>query len=293
MLALLSSAISFSRDLNSTEEDEMENEVQGAVEYIRSRCLFTPKVGLILGSGLGDYADHIEEPIIIRYKDIPGFPVSSVHGHASQFVIGACMGHKVIAMQGRFHFYEGFSQQQIALAVRVMRQLGIEKLVVTNAAGGINNSFNPGTLMVITDHINYSGSNPLIGKNSDEFGPRFPDMSNVYDKNLRTKLLVEAKHAGIELREGVYMMFSGPSYETPAEIRMARAVGADAVGMSTVPEAITAAHCGIKTIGISCITNLAAGILEKPLNHEEVIETAAQSKKAFNRVLDLLFEKVL
>lgn len=271
----------------------MENTVQKAVEYIRSICLLTPKVGLILGSGLGDYAGNIEEPIVIPYKDIPGFPVSSVHGHASQFVVGSCKGQKVIAMQGRFHFYEGFTQQQIALSVRVMRSLGIEKLVVTNAAGGINNSFDPGTLMVITDHINYSGSNPLIGKNLDEFGPRFPDMSNVYDKELRTMLLKEAVNAGIALREGVYMMFSGPSYETPAEIRMARAVGADAVGMSTVPEAIAAAHCGIKTIGISCITNLAAGILDQPLNHDEVIQTATRAKKTFNRVLDLLFEKVL
>ena len=195
-------------------------------------------------------------------------------------------------MQGRVHYYEGYSQKQITLPVRIMKRLGVEKILLTNAAGGVNRSFEPGTLMVIRDHINYSGSNPLIGENVEEDGPRFPDMSRVYDREFRSRLMEAAEKKGIHLEEGVYMMFSGPNYETPAEVRMAGILGADAVGMSTVPEAIVCAHCGIPVLGISCITNFGAGILDQPLNHEEVVETAARVKKTFVEVLNLILTEI-
>ncbi|MCL2695163.1 MAG: purine-nucleoside phosphorylase [Clostridiales bacterium] len=251
------------------------------------------QVGLILGSGLGDYAEGLDNPKFVNYADIPGYPVSEVVGHKSRFVIGERGGKKIIAMQGRFHFYEGVPQSLLALGVRTMKQLGVKTLVVTNAAGGVNTSYHAGTLMLISDHINYSGSNPLIGKNLDEFGPRFPDQSDVYTRALRTKLQVLSASEGIELAEGVYMMFSGPTYETPAEIRMARTLGADAVGMSTVPEAIAAAHCKMQVIGISLITNMAAGILNQPLSHEEVAETAGIAATRFAGLIDLILEKLL
>lgn len=270
----------------------MQKRIEGAVAFLKERGA-SAQVGLVLGSGLGDYADSLENAKIVKYEDIPGFPVSSVAGHASRFVLGEKFGKKIIAMQGRFHTYEGYSHQEVVIPVRVMRKLGVDRLVLTNAAGGVNTSFKQGALMVISDHINYSGGNPLIGTNLDEFGPRFPDASECYNKALRKALLEKAKAAGIDLREGVYMMFSGPSYETPAEIRMARILGADAVGMSTVPEALTAAHCGIKTVGISCITNMAAGILDAPLVHAEVMETANRVKETFIKLLDTLISNVL
>ncbi len=270
----------------------MQKRIDGAVKYIEKMC-YGAQVGLVLGSGLGDYADSLENKQIIDYKDIPGFPVSSVEGHASRFVIGERFGKRVIAMQGRFHTYEGYSHQEVVIPVRVMKKLGVETLVLTNAAGGINTSFKQGALMAISDHINYSGSNPLIGPNLHEFGPRFPDASECYNKALRKALIEKAKKAGIELHEGVYIMFSGPSYETPAEIRMARVMGADAVGMSTVPEALAAAHCGMKTVGISCITNMAAGILDAPLVHTEVMETANRVKATFIKLLDILISEVI
>lgn len=266
--------------------------IEQAVAYIRRVTDFQPEIGMILGSGLGDYAAQIEHPICIPYCEIPEFPVSTVAGHAGQFVLGEHLGKKVIVMQGRFHYYEGYSQRQLTMPVRIMKRLGVDRLVVTNAAGGVNLEFHSGTLMMISDHINYSGSNPLIGSNLDEFGPRFPDMSNVYDLPLRQKLREEAEKAGIKLDEGVYMMFSGPNYETPAEVRMARVLGADAVGMSTVPEAITANHCGMKVLGISCITNMAAGVLNVPLCHDEVVETANRVRADFVRVLDIILQTV-
>lgn len=266
--------------------------IKACVAAIREKTSFVPEIGLILGSGLGDYADRIQDAVVIPYSELPGFPVSTVQGHAGQFVMGTLMGKRVIAMQGRVHFYEGYSQRQITLPVRIMKQLGVEKMVLTNAAGGVNKSFKPGTLMVIRDHINYSGSHPLVGENLEEFGPRFPDMSNVYSSSLRRKLMEAANEAGVELKEGVYMMFSGPSYETPAEVRMAGILGADAVGMSTVPEAIVCSHSGIPVIGISCITNMAAGILDQPLDHKEVVETAAMVKREFIKVLDLILSEV-
>jgi purine-nucleoside phosphorylase len=266
--------------------------IQKSVACIQSRTDFQPEIGMILGSGLGDYAERIEKATMIPYLDIPDFPISTVTGHAGQFVLGTHLGRKVIIMQGRVHAYEGYSQAQLTLPVRIMRKLGVSKLLITNAAGGVNLNFQAGALMMISDHINYSGGNPLIGPNLDEFGTRFPDMSRVYDRNLREKLRSEAEKAGIHLDEGVYMMFNGPSYETPAEIRMARIVGADAIGMSTVPEAIVANHCGMSILGISCITNMAAGILDQPLNHAEVMETANRVKSDFIKILDIVLAKV-
>lgn len=266
--------------------------IDEAVRIIRQRTGLVPQVGMILGSGLGDYADRIENPVKISYHDIPDFPVSTVAGHTGQFVLGTCCGKTVIAMQGRVHYYEGYTQRQITLPVRIMKRLGVQKMLLTNACGGVNRAFAPGTLMMISDHINYSGSNPLLGPNFEQDGPRFPDVSRVYPKELRDKLRQCAAREGIALQEGVYMMFSGPCYETPAEVRMARTLGADAVGMSTVPEGIVCAHCGIPVLGISCVTNFAAGILDQPLSHQEVVETAARVKETFVRVVDLILREV-
>lgn len=262
-------------------------------KMIKEKTNFIPEIGLILGSGLGDYADRIENKIIIPYSELPNFPVSTVTGHNGQFIMGEICGRKVIAMQGRVHYYEGYTQRQITIPVRIMKALGIDKIIITNAAGGVNKDFKPGTLMMISDHINYSGSNPLIGENYDEFGTRFPDMSKIYSKNYRENLKKLADKENIKLEEGIYMMLSGPSYETPAEIRMARVLGADAVGMSTVPEAIVSSQMGISVLGISCITNYAAGILEQPLNHLEVVETANKVKKEFIKILDMALSKVV
>ena len=265
--------------------------INKSVEIIRAKTALVPKVGLILGSGLGEYADAIENPVFVPYSELPEFPVSTVSGHAGRFVIGEHKGQTVIAMQGRVHYYEGYSQRAITMPVRIMKKLGVETLIITNAAGGVNKSFKPGTLMLISDHINYSGYNPLIGPNLEEFGLRFPDMTYAYPKDLRDKVKNTARDAGIELEEGVYMMFTGPSFETPAEIRMAACVGADAVGMSTVPEAIVAAHCGIKVLGISCISNYAAGIVDQPLSHLDVTETTERVKHTFKELIDLILEK--
>lgn len=275
--------------MNNAQEQKI---IQDAVQIIRDRVDFDVEVGMILGSGLGDYADRIEDAVKIPYSAIPNFPVSTVAGHAGQFVLGSCKGKKVIAMQGRVHYYEGYTQKEITLPIRIMKRIGVGKVLLTNAAGGVNRSFAPGTLMMIRDHINYSGSNPLIGRNFEEDGPRFPDVSRVYQKELRQRLKVLAEQEGIHLEEGVYMMFSGPCYETPAEVRMAGIVGADAVGMSTVPEAIVCAHCGIPVLGISCITNYAAGILDQPLSHQEVVETAERVKSTFVKVVDLVLSDV-
>ena len=251
------------------------------------------RVGLILGSGLGSYADTLEDRRFVRYQDIGGFPVSAVPGHENRFVLGSKSGVRVVAMQGRFHYYEGYPMPVLAQGVRAMRNIGVDTLIVTNAAGGVNLSFHPGTLMLISDHINLSGGNPLIGPNAPAYGVRFPDMSNVYDRALRQRLRAAAAEAGIPLAEGVYAMMSGPSFETPAEIRMCRALGADAVGMSTVPEAIAAAHCGVRVLGVSLITNMAAGVLDQPLSHEEVNRTAAAAEDRFCALLDLILSRVI
>ena len=269
------------------------NRITESTAYIQSKLgNLKPQVGLILGSGLGAYANDLDDAVCIPYGDIPGFLTSTVEGHAGQFVAGKRNGVTVLAMQGRFHFYEGYSQQEITIPVRVMKKLGIDTIFITNAAGGVNTDFGEGALMVITDHINYSGANPLIGPNLDEFGPRFPDVSYVYTPALRAKVLELAEKDGIKLRQGVYVMFSGPNYETPAEVRFARTMGGDAVGMSTAPEAIVAAHCGMRVLGISCITNMAAGVLDQPLDHSEVTETANRVHSTFIRLLDLALTAV-
>ena len=262
----------------------MENifdKIQESAKFIQSKCDVKPSIGLILGSGLGVLADEIQNPVKINYNEIPNFPVSTVEGHAGCLVIGELEGKMVVAMQGRFHYYEGYTQQEITFPVRVMKALGVETVVVTNAAGGANKNFNPGDLMVIKDHINLSGCNPLIGSNDERFGPRFPDMSTAYQpKNV--ELVKEcAKELNMNIQEGVYAFFSGPTYETPAEVRMAQILGADAVGMSTAPEVIVASHSKMEVVGISCITNMAAGILDQPLDHEEVIETTQKVKSEF------------
>ncbi len=263
-----------------------------AVAYIRQRTDFSAEIGMILGSGLGEYANSIENPVSFSFEEIPHFPVSTVFGHSGRLILGKSQGKNVIVMQGRVHSYEGYSQALVTMPVRIMAKLGVQKLILTNAAGGVNPDWEAGTLMLIADHINFSGSNPLTGPNIDEFGVRFPDQSHVYAKEYRTILREKAQQAGIHLAEGVYMMFSGPNYETPAEIRMARIMGADAVGMSTVPESIVACHCGMSVLGISCITNKAAGILDKPLSHAEVMDVSNRVKKDFIKVLEITLSSV-
>jgi purine-nucleoside phosphorylase len=267
------------------------NKIKNAASFLREKFGEQPQIGLILGSGLGVLADEIEEPVKIPYSEIPDFPVSTVEGHAGQLVFGKLSGVTVAAMQGRFHFYEGYSMEKVTFPVRVMKELGIETLIVTNAAGGVNESFAPGDLMLISDHINNMGTNPLIGPNDSQLGPRFPDLSEAYSKELRSLARETAKSIGIEVQEGVYVGNSGPVYETPAEVRMLRFLGGDAVGMSTVPEVIVARHSGMKVLGISCISNMAAGILDQPLSHDEVIETTEKVKSTFLRyVKDLVKE---
>jgi len=261
-------------------------QIQDTVLAIRQRAGgLSPRVGIILGSGLGAFADGFERKVAIPYADLPHFPHSSVPGHAGRLVLGLVAGEPVVAMQGRVHSYEGYSPVQVAFPARVLCALGIRALVVTNAAGGINTRFAPGDLMVITDHLNLSGWNALTGPNDDRLGTRFPDMSRAYSPDFRARLLESAQRTQVDLRQGVYAMVSGPSYETPAEIRMLRTLGADAVGMSTVPEVVAAGHMGVPVAGISCITNLAAGVGDKPLTHEEVAETANRVAGIFARLL--------
>lgn len=263
-----------------------------ASDYVIKNSKIKPEIGLILGSGLGAIGDQIEEPDFLDYSEIPHFPVSTVEGHAGRLIIGTLEDKKVVAMQGRFHFYEGYSMEEVTFPVRVMKLLGVSKLIVTNAAGAVNENFTPGDLMLIKDQLNLSGYNPLIGRNLEEFGPRFPDLSNAYDKELGEIVKKASKDMEIKLQEGVYACMSGPSYETPAEIRMLRILGADAVGMSTVPEVIVASHSGIKVIGISCTTNMAAGILEQPLSHEEVVETSSKVRETFIRLMRRIVREI-
>ena len=266
--------------------------IQNAVAYIRSRTDMTPEMGMILGSGLGDFADTLENRLVIPFTDIPDFPAATVPGHTGAFVFGTKHGKSVVCLQGRLHYYEGHPMNVLTMPVRIMAKLGVKQLLLTNAAGGVNPNYRPGDLMLITDHINYSGMNPLIGEHHEDFGPRFPDVTDLYCAGLRLKIKLAAVEAGINLRQGVYMMFSGPSYETPAEIRMARVLGADAVGMSTAPEAIVAAQCGIHCVGVSCITNLAAGVSPHKLSHQEVMETAALVHDKFHCLVDLILKTV-
>ena len=259
--------------------------IRETVDSIRSRCKQQPVIGLILGSGLGAFADSFEERTVIPCTSLPHFPSATVAGHAGSLVSGTVAGVPVLALQGRVHLYEGYAIADVAYPARVLGCLGIRQLIVTNAAGGINTEFKPGDLMLITDHINLTGANPLVGANLDELGPRFPDMSEAYDAALRSIALDVGRRKGIPLRQGVYIGLLGPSYETPAEIRMCRLLGADAVGMSTVPEVIVANHMGIPVLGISCITNMAAGVLPRKLTHKEVLDSAERVGETFQLLL--------
>lgn len=272
--------------------NEMIKRINEARDFIMGRVGAVPEVALVLGSGLGDLAEEAENQIVIEYKDIPNFPVSTVQGHKGRLVFGTIRGRKAVFMQGRFHYYEGWKLEEVVFPIRVFKALGIEKLIVTNAAGGVNTSFRPGDLMLIKDHINFAGNNPLIGPNLEDFGPRFPDMSEAYSREMSEVVRACAEAEGIKMQEGTYIFMTGPSYETPAEIRACRILGADAVGMSTVPEVITANHCGMKVAGISCITNMAAGILDQPLRHREVMETADRVKESFTRLIKSVVERI-
>jgi purine-nucleoside phosphorylase len=256
-----------------------------ATRIIRSRISVEPRVALVLGSGLGGFADDFEEPVGIPYEDIPGFVRSTAQGHAGRLVIGKIDSVPVLAMQGRVHYYEGYSLEEVTFAVRTFGLLGVKTIVLTNAAGGINVQLTQGALMVISDHLNLMGVNPLRGPNDERFGPRFPDMSTVYSAELQQLVIDEANAIGVEVRRGIYGALSGPSYETPAEIHLLRNLGADAVGMSTVPEAIVARHMGLEVLGISCITNMAAGISDDPINHEEVMATGDRVRETFSDLL--------
>ncbi|HJR06426.1 MAG TPA: purine-nucleoside phosphorylase [Pyrinomonadaceae bacterium] len=256
-----------------------------AARTIRTRAAEEARVGLVLGSGLGAFADDLEDTVAIPYEEIPGFARSTVEGHAGRLVAGRVAGVPLVVLQGRFHFYEGYALDEVTFPIRVLGLLGIKALVLTNAAGGLNNSFKQGALMLISDHLNLMGTNPLLGANDPRFGTRFPDMSDVYDREFQEAAICEAQEMKIELKRGIYAALTGPSYETPAEIRMLRALGADAVGMSTVPEAIVARHMGIKVLGISCITNMAAGVLDRPIDHAEVMETGEQVRATFTELL--------
>lgn len=260
--------------------------------WLTAQNVAPPEIALILGSGLGSIADQFEDAISIEYKDIPNFPVSTVEGHAGRLVAGKLEGRTVIAMQGRFHYYEGWSLEEVTFPVRVFKQLGAKALFVTNSSGGINPDFLPGDLMLISDHINMTGLNPLRGHNDSRIGPRFPDMTEAYDFELRRQMMAIASDLELELYTGVYAGLQGPSYETPAEIHMLRRLGGDAVGMSTVPEVIVANHCGLRVLGVSCITNMAAGITDQKLNHEEVTQTASLARERFSSLLKTAIKSV-
>ena len=264
---------------------------QDAKDYILSKIDYKPELAIVLGSCLGNFADNIKNPTVIKYKDIPNFLLSTVDSHAGELILGDLCGKKVLCMSGRFHYYEGYDFEQLVIPVRLMKVLGIKNLILTNTAGGINPSYKPGDIMVIKDHIKLMGPSPVRGKNYEEFGPRFFDMSNAYDKNL-IKLAREAsKESKIEIKEGVYFYAAGPQFETPAEIKAMSILGADAVGMSTVTEVITAAHCGIKVFAMSMITNMAAGLVSE-VTTEEVDQTSANNEEKFRNFLECLINKI-
>ncbi len=248
------------------------------------------EVAVILGSGLGGYEEQLMEPSEINYAEIPSFPVSTVPGHAGKFVVGTVRDKRVLVMSGRFHSYEGYSMDKVTLPVRVMSLLGVKTLIITNAAGAVNEGYRPGDLVVLEDFINLSGRNPLRGRNLDHFGPRFPDMTFAYDPELRRIAVREGQKLGIDVKSGIYCWMNGPCFETPAEIRMVRILGADLVGMSTVPETIVARHCGMRVLGISSVTNMAAGILDAPINHEEVLAAGEAVKGTFKKLMDAVID---
>ena len=266
--------------------------MQNTIDYITGQIKdYKPELGIILGSGLGDFADNISG-VRIKYQDIPGFEKSTVAGHKGQLVFGEVEGKKAVIMQGRYHYYEGYHISRIVYPIKVMKKLGVKTLILTNAAGSVNKKYTAGDLMVIKDHINLMGVNPLIGENDSSLGDRFPDMSEVYKKSLIEKTLNKAKELHMPVWKGVYAAMSGPSYETPAEINMLRIMGADAVGMSTVPEALVANYCGIDVLGISCITNSAAGVHPSRLSHAEVVETAAKVKESFKKLIVSIIREI-
>jgi purine-nucleoside phosphorylase len=268
----------------------MDSKLSAAAEWLRGRLLHPPLVGVILGSGLGDFADGVDERVTIPYGDIPGFPASAVVGHSGTLVAGTVRGVPTVVLSGRVHYYEGHPMPAVVFPARVLGLLGCRTVIVTNAAGGIDRSFRSGNLMLIEDHINAFGTNPLVGANDEDLGPRFPDMSDAYRKDLRKLALAVAKRQRILLKRGVYLGLHGPSYETPAEIRAFRTWGADAVGMSTVPEVIALNQMGVGVLGISCITNMAAGVLDRKLDHREVLETTRRVKGDFVRLLTFLVQ---
>jgi purine-nucleoside phosphorylase len=265
---------------------------EAAAKFIRARTELRPQVALVLGSGLGAFADELESAVRISYSRIPGFPHSTAIGHAGELVIGKSSGIAVAVMQGRVHLYEGYSPAEVVFPVRALGRLGIRAAILTNASGSINPSFNQGSLVILRDHINLLGSNPLTGPNDDRFGPRFPDMTEAYCRSYRCAAIDEAKRLGIDVHEGVYVALPGPSYETPAEIRYLRAIGADLVGMSTVPGVIAARHMGIRVLGISLVTNMAAGILDKPISHDDVLGTGDRVAGQFTALLRALIPRV-
>jgi len=265
-------------------------ELGEAVRAIESRTPLRPTIGLVLGSGLGAFAKTLDKAVAIPYPQIPHFPASTAIGHAGELVVGTAHGVPVAVMAGRVHYYEGYSLQQVVFPVRVLGRFGVKTLILTNAAGSVNVNYKPGELMVIDDHINYMGGNPCIGPNDDQLGQRFFDMSEAYDPRLREIAEKACWKAGVPVRHGIYIAFTGPSYETPAEIRMCRTLGADAVGMSTVPEVIAARHMGIRILGISCITNMAAGVLKQKLDHREVLAVGEKVKAGLMDVLGRIIQ---
>jgi purine-nucleoside phosphorylase len=268
------------------------DQVQEAAQALTTRLGEVPRIAVVLGSGLGAFGESLADPTAIPYGEIPNWPASKVVGHAGKLVAGTCRGHRVLALSGRAHFYEGHSMATVTFGTRVLGQLGVKTLIVTNAAGGINTSFAQGALMLMDDHINLLGTNPLIGPNDDRFGRRFPDMSEIYSRRLRDLAEQAAFASNLTLEHGVYIAVTGPSYETPAEIRAFRTLGADAVGMSTVPETIVARHMGMEVLGISCISNMAAGVLPQLLTEEEVIETTSRVRGSFIALLEGVIERL-
>jgi len=268
------------------------NKVQETVAWLKKRYGTPPDVAIVLGSGLGEFTKALKDALACAYSDVPHWPASAVVGHAGQLVVGTIRGRRVAALSGRVHFYEGHDLRTVTFGVRALATWGVRAIILTNAAGGINLTFKPGTLMLMDDHITLLGSNPLVGPNEERFGPRFPDMTEVYSNRLRTIAVEAASALGQPLARGIYVALHGPSYETPAEIRFLRTIGADAVGMSTVPEAIVARHMGVEVLGISCITNPAAGVLPKPLVHDEVMEVANRVRAEFSALLEAIIERL-
>jgi purine-nucleoside phosphorylase len=265
---------------------------ESAAQFITSQTSLRPKIALVLGSGLGAFADALTDAVRISYAQIPSFPRSTAIGHAGQLVIGNSQGITVAAMQGRTHLYEGYSAKEVSFPIRVFTRMGIKAVILTNAAGGINLKYSQGALVAIRDHINLQGQNPLVGPNDERFGPRFPDMTQAYSTAYREIAAAAAQKLGMTLHDGVYVALLGPSYETPAEIRYLRTIGADLVGMSTVAEVIAARHMGLKVLAISCVTNMAAGILDQPINHEEVLETGKRVQKQFEALLRAVLPRI-